>query len=146
MNRLSTSSAVLALTLLSSSLAAAMGLRHIAWDGMVQGKDGSKIRGLIEMVGGTVKGTTSAEVQYTGDTPGATRAWHVHAGSCSKAGAILGVAAAYPSLKVDAKGATKAKTTLRVQLPESGSYYIDVHDAPGNLGKIVACGDLLLAE
>lgn len=144
MNRSSLAVAALLLTL-SSSLAA-MSLRHIAWDGMVQGKDGSKIRGLIEMVGGTAKGTTSAEVQYTGDTPGATRSWHVHAGSCSKAGAILGGAAAYPSLKVDAKGATKIKTTLRVRLPESGSYYIDVHDSPVNLGKLVACGDLLLAE
>jgi superoxide dismutase, Cu-Zn family len=142
----SSPTAVVLLLALSSSLAAAMGLRHIAWDGMVQGKNGSKIRGLIEMVGGTAKGTTSAEVQYTGDTPAATRAWHVHTGSCSKAGAILGGAAAYPALKVDAKGATKAKTTLRVPLPESGSYYIDVHDAPGNLGKVVACGDLLLAE
>jgi Cu-Zn family superoxide dismutase len=144
MNRSSLAVAALLLTL-SSSLAA-MSLRHIAWDGMVQGKDGSKIRGLIEMVGGPAKGTTSAEVQYTGDTPGATRAWHVHAGSCSKSGAVLGSAGAYPALKVDAKGATKTKTTLRVQLPESGSYYIDVHDSPTNLGKLVACGDLLLAE
>lgn len=144
MNRSSLTVAALLVTL-SSSLAA-MSLRHIAWDGMVQGKDGSKIRGLIEMVGGTAKGTTSAEVQYTGDSPGATRMWHVHAGSCGKAGAILGAASAYPALKVDAKGAVKVKATLRVQLPESGSYYIDVHAAPGSPGKIVACGDLLLAE
>ena len=144
MNRTSITAAGL-LLILSSSLAA-MGVRHIAWDGLVQGKDGSKIRGLIEMVGGTAKGTTSAEVQYTGDTPGSARAWHVHAGSCNKAGAILGAASAYPALKVDAKGAIKAKATLRVQLPESGSYYIDVHDSPANPGKIVACGDLLLAE
>ena len=145
MNR-STSTAVALLLTLSASLAAAAGARHIAWDGMVQGRGASKIRGLIEMVGGKVTGTTAVEVQYTGDAPGAARAWHVHVGSCAKGGAILGGANAYQSLTVDAKGAAKGKATLRVPLPESGSYYVNIHESSTSMGKIIACGDLLLAE
>jgi hypothetical protein len=113
---------------------------------MVQGRGASKIRGLIEMVGGKVTGTTAVEVQYTGDAPGAARAWHVHVGSCAKGGAILGGANAYQSLTVDAKGAAKGKATLRVPLPESGSYYVNIHESSTSMGKIIACGDLLLAE
>ena len=32
--------------------------RHVAWDGMVLGLGGSKIRGEVEMVAGKVAGTT----------------------------------------------------------------------------------------
>jgi len=142
----STSAATALLVAVTSSIAAAATVPHIAWDGMVMGRDGSKIRGLIEMLGGPTKGTTVAEIQYSGDTPGASRSWHVHAGSCAKGGAILGVASAYPALRVDGTGATKAKVTLRVALPESGSYYVDVHDSPQNAAKVVACGELLLAD
>ncbi len=130
----------------TSSLAAATISRHIAWDAVVAGKDGSKIRGPAEMVAGKTEGTTSVEVQYTGDTPGATRSWHVHIGSCAKGGAILGSAKSYPTLTVDAKGAVKGKATLSVALPEAGNYYVNIHESPTNLGKIVACGDLMLAD
>ena len=106
MKRAATVGVALLLTV-SSSLAFGVAVRHIAWDGMVQGRGASKIRGLIEMVGGKVTGTTAVEVQYTGDAPGAARAWHVHVGSCAKGGAILGGANAYQSLTVDAKGAAK---------------------------------------
>lgn len=131
---------------LTASLAAATVTRHIAWDAVVAGKDGSKIRGPAEMGAGKVEGTTNVEVQYTGDTPGATRPWHVHVGSCAKGGAILGSAKAYPSLTVDAKGAVKGKATLSVALPEAGNYYVNIHESPTNMGKIVACGDLMLAD
>lgn len=131
---------------LTSSLAAATISRHIAWDAVVAGKGGSKIRGPAEMVAGKTDGTTSVELQYTGDTPGATRPWHVHVGSCAKGGAILGAAKAYTALEVDAKGAVKGKATLSVALPESGNFYVNIHESPTNMGKIVACGDLMLAD
>ena len=131
---------------LCSMLVGAVAHRHIAWDGMVMGRGGSKIRGLMEMVGGKVAGTTSVEVTYSGDTPGATRSWHVHRGSCAKGAAILGIANAYTPLRVDAKGAVAAKATLRVTLPDSGSFYLDIHESPVAGAKLVACGELLLAE
>ena len=120
--------------------------RHVAWDGMVLGVGGSKIRGEVEMVAGKVAGTTAVEVSYARDAAGAIRPWHVHVGSCAKGGPVLGAASAYPVLRVDAKGAAEGTATLRLALPDSGSYYVNIHESAASMSKIVACGDLLLEE
>lgn len=139
-------SGMLVLLTASSALSAGVPRPHVAWDGMVMGKGASKIRGLMEMIGGKVAGTTSVEVSYSGDTPNAMRAWHVHRGSCAKNAAVLGSAGAYPPLRVNAKGAVEAKATLRVALPDSGNFYLDIHESANATGRVVACGELLLAE
>ncbi len=138
--------AVTVLLTLSSSLAYGLSRRHIAWDGLVMGIGTSKIRGPIEMVGGQVLGTTLATVSYKGDTPGASRPWHVHTGSCAKGGPVFGDALAYTPLRIDAKGMADGKATLRVALPDSGSFYMNIHESATNMKKIVACGDLLLED
>lgn len=136
----------LTMLVLSSSLAYGLARRHVAWDGMVMGKSGSKIRGVIAMEARKTAGTTSAVVKYTGDIAGATRPWHVHIGSCAKAGAVFGAATAYTPLRVNAKGAAEGQATLRMVLPDSGDFYVNIHESATNMGKIVACGDLLLEE
>ena len=119
---------------------------HVAWDGMVLGVGGSKIRGEVEMVAGKTPGTTAVEVSVARDAAGAVRPWHVHVGSCAKGGPILGSASAYPALRVNGKGAAEGEATLRLALPDSGSYYVNVHESAVAMSKIVACGDLLLEE
>ena len=119
---------------------------HVAWDGMVLGVGGSKIRGEVEMVAGKTPGTTAVEVSVARDAAGAVRPWHVHVGSCAKGGPVLGAAAAYPALRVNGKGAAEGEATLRLALPDSGSYYVSVHESAATMSKIVACGDLLLEE
>jgi Cu-Zn family superoxide dismutase len=141
-----TASAVALLLAVTASLASGAVRRHVAWDGMVLGVGGSKIRGDVEMVAGKVSGTTAIEVTYARDAAGAVRPWHVHVGSCAKGGPVLGSASAYPVLKVDAKGAAEGKATLRLALPESGSYYVNIHESAAAMSKVVACGDLLLEE
>jgi len=138
--------ATLLLLTLSSSLAYGLARRHIAWDGLLMGIGTSKIRGPIEMVGGKVLGTTLATVSYKGDTPEVSRPWHVHMGSCVKGGAIFGDASEYTPLRVDAKGTAEGKATLRVALPDSGSFYVNIHESATNMKKVVACGDLLLED
>jgi len=138
--------AVTLLLTLSSSLAYGLVRRHIAWDGLPLEIGTSKIRGPIEMVGGKVLGTTLATVSYKGDTPGVSRPWHVHVGSCAKDGAIFGDASAYTPLRVDTKGTAEGKATLRVALPDSGSFYVNIHESATNMKRIVACGDLLLED
>ena len=98
------------------------------------------------MVGGKVAGTTEVDVKLTGDVAGSTRPWHVHVGSCQKAGPIYGDAKAYAVLRISAKGAADGKATLRFSLPDSGYYYVNIHESVANMGKIVACGDLLLED
>lgn len=134
------------LLIASSPLAYAATMRHVAWDGMVLGTGGSAIRGLTDMVGGKVKGTTAISVNYKGDTPGATRPWHVHLGSCKKGGPIFGTAGAYAPLTVSAAGAAAGKATLRIALPDEGEYYVNIHESPTKMGTIIACGDLLLED
>lgn len=120
--------------------------RHVAWDGMVMGVGGSKIRGEVEMVAGKAAGTTAVQVTYARDAAGKVRPWHVHVGSCAKGGPVLGAASAYPALRVDSKGGAEGKATLRVVLPDSGSFYVNIHESVATMSKIVACGDLLLEE
>lgn len=120
--------------------------RHVAWDGMVLGVGGSKIRGEVEMVAGKTPGTTAVDVSLARDATGAVRPWHVHVGSCAKGGPVFGTASAYPVLRVDGKGAAEAKATVRLALPDSGSFYVNIHESASAMSKIVACGDLLLEE
>ena len=70
------------------------------------------------------------------------RPWHVHVGSCAKGGGIFGGAGSYTPITIDAKGNGSSKATLMVAAPDSGSYYVNVHESSANMSKIVACGDL----
>jgi Cu-Zn family superoxide dismutase len=139
----STITSIIVILTVSSSLAHAMTRRHDSWDGLVVGKNGSKIRGAGSMAAGKAGGTTLAEVKYKGDRAGAVRPWHVHVGSCAKGGPILGDASAYSALRVAATGDAEGKATLRLALPDSGSYFVNIHESPTKMGTIVACGDLL---
>lgn len=136
--------ATLALLVATSSASALV--LHDAWEGMVMGKDGSKIRGDIEMEKGKAPKTTVASVDYKNDVAGAVRPWHVHVGSCAKPGPVLGDPKAYTPLTVTAQGTAKGKATLSMTMPEDGSYYVNIHESAANMSKIVACGDLLMHE
>lgn len=131
-----------ALLALSSSLAYGLVLRHGDWTGMVMGKDGSAIHGDAAMMAGKDAGTTEVTIKLTGDTPSTTRPWHVHVGSCATGGGVFGGGRSYTPLAGDAKGASEGKATLAVAVPDTGSYYVNIHESSANMGKIVACGDL----
>lgn len=137
-----------AVTLATSSTAVASVSRsvhrlHEAWEGVIAGKGGSTIKGEAEMEEGKAAKTTNISIKFAGDTPGSTRPWHVHVGSCAKGGPVFGDAKAYTPLVADAKGNAQGKAMLQVALPDSGYYYVNVHESATQMGKIVACGDLL---
>ena len=144
--RVSIVTRVALLTTLTSSLVYGLSLRHPEWDGMVAGKGASKIRGTVNMVGGSVSGTTDVSVNYAGDVAGAARPWHIHVGTCAKSGAVLGDAKAYGVLRASAKGAAEGNATLRIALPDTGEYHVNIHQSVAKMGTIVACGALLLAQ
>lgn len=132
--------AVIGAVLALSALTAA--LRRAEWGGAIAGRDGRKVTGIA-----TVKPTadgSGADVLVTldGDTPRATRPWHIHSGTCAKAGGVVGGARAYTPMAIDAKGHGTAKATLPQTLPDTGTYYINIHDSAAAMGIIVACGDL----
>jgi hypothetical protein len=139
--------ALLAALLLTASSSVAFAFaRHGDWTGMVMGKDPSKIHGTVTMTEGKDANTTEVTVKLSGDVASTTRPWHVHMGSCAKAGGVFGGGKSYTALAGDAKGASESKATLAVALPDTGSYYVNVHESATTMATIVACGDLKHAK
>jgi hypothetical protein len=68
--------------------------------------------------------------------------WHVHRGQCGSDQGVFGPADAYNPLKVDGDGRATATANLPVQLPRTGSFFINVHASAKNMSTIVACGNL----
>ncbi|MBC8088935.1 MAG: hypothetical protein H7Z40_16850 [Phycisphaerae bacterium] len=128
-----------ALLALSSSVAFGLVLRHMDYTVTVTGKDGAAVHG-----SGTVKAdkTTEIELKLVGDAAGSVRPWHIHVGSCTKAGGVFGGARSYTPITIDAKGEGMSKASLTAVLPDTGTYYVNIHESSANMGKIVACGDL----
>ncbi len=138
--RLAFVSTVLAVT---TSVAWA-GTRYAAmWMGTVSGKDGAAISGSVQMTAGSEANTTIVDLTLKGDVASTTRPWHIHIGSCTKPGGVLGGGRSYTPLAGDANGGGKSKATLPIALPDTGSYYVNIHDSAANMAKIVACGDLM---
>jgi superoxide dismutase, Cu-Zn family len=126
---------------LCSSIALAVAPMAMKWEGALKGNGESKITGAIAVMPAG-DGKAEATVTFDGDTPGVTRPWHVHIGSCAKGGGVLGGGAAYAPIVVDDKGKGASKAMLPVAAPDTGSYYVNIHESRANMGSIVACGDL----
>ena len=95
------------------------------------------------IVGVTKDGTgTEIAVTLADDTPGATRPWHIHTGTCEKSGGVVGGGRAYAPIVINDKGQGTGKATLAVALADTATYYVNIHDAAAAMGIIVACGDL----
>jgi len=136
---------VSALLAFSSSAALAL-VMHEEWSGKVMGKDGSAIHGSATMKAGKKANTTDVMVKLSGDVAAGARPWHVHSGSCAKAGGVFGGGASYTAVAMNAKGAGKSKATLPVTVPDTGMYYVNIHESATMMAKIVACGDLKKAK
>ncbi|MEP6766660.1 MAG: hypothetical protein ABJB66_20255 [Gemmatimonadaceae bacterium] len=141
MKRISLAAAA-ALLLVSSSVAFGLVLRHGTWAAAVKGTDGMKLHGSA-----TVKATaddkqTMVDFKIENDVAGSVRPWHIHSGSCAKTGGVVGGGGNYPAITVDAKGNGEGKATLSMVVPDTGMYYINVHESKENMGHSVACGDL----
>jgi superoxide dismutase, Cu-Zn family len=128
-----------ALLALSSTVAFGLALRAMDYTVTLTGKGGAAVHG-----SGTVKvdKTTEIELKLMGDVAGAVRPWHIHVGSCEKAGGVFGGARSYTPITIDAKGEGTSKVSLTAVLPDTGSYYVNIHESSANMGNIVACGDL----
>ena len=129
-----------ALTLTSSIALARTVQAH--WMGAITGKDGAKTTGTAMMMAGKSANSTEVSVDIKGETAGVTRPWHIHSGSCAKGGGVFGGGRAYTPISIDEKGSGSSSATLAVALPDTGSYYVNVHESAANMSKIVACGDL----
>lgn len=112
------------------------------WTTTLAGKDGRKVSGSAVVKPGANGAGSEVTVTLDGDTPGATRPWHIHAGSCTKSGGVVGSARAYSPIAIDLKGHGSATAKLDVALSDTSTYYVNIHDAAAAMQIIVACGDL----
>jgi hypothetical protein len=112
------------------------------WTAKLAGKDGRKLTGSAVAKPTADGAGTEVTVTLDGDTPGATRPWHIHAGSCAKSGGVVGAGRAYTPMTIDGKGHGTATAKLAVALADTTTYYVNIHDAAAAMGIIVACGDL----
>lgn len=144
MRRSPLASALVALAIVSTA-AVAMSPFHLEWEGKIVGKDGSKITGEATMKEGADGKSTEVEIMLMGDEAGATRPWHVHVGSCAKGGGVFGGGKSYTPITTEGMHGM-SKATLPVAVPDTGSYYVNIHESAGNMGKIVACGDLVMHD
>jgi superoxide dismutase, Cu-Zn family len=125
-----------------SSVALALGVASPHWMGMLEGTAGMKTTGSAMMMATTDGKATEVTIELKGETPSATRPWHVHSGSCAKGGPPLGGMKPYSPISMDAKGNGVSKATLPITVPDTGSYNVNIHESSTNMSKIVACGDL----
>jgi hypothetical protein len=88
------------------------------------------------------QGRTRAAVEIRNAVPGGRHPWHVHRGQCGSDQGILGPADSYKPLEVEGDGRASETAKLSVQLPRSGSFFINVHASARNMSTIVACGNL----
>lgn len=121
-------------------------VRHFAWVGVVLGREGSSIRGDVEMYGGKTKISTYIGIENRRDRSGAVRPWQVRLGSCETSGPTFGDASAYPPLRVGRDGKAISRATIAIVLPDSGEYHVTVYESPRSPSRIVACGDLIVDE
>lgn len=133
---------------LSSSMAFAFARRHVEFSVTIAGRSGSGIRGtgLVTPSEKSTEAKAAVTLKFDNDVAGAERPWHIHHGTCAKSGAILGGARIYPVIKVDAKGTGSAKLTLPIVFPDTGVFYLSIHESARNMSKVVACGDLILED
>ena len=111
------------------------------WQGEIRPESGSKVVGTVMLMPGAA-GQTTATISITGAPANGTHPWHVHSGTCAEKGAVVGSPAAYTPLSADASGAARAEVALPFAAPASGSYSVNVHMSPTQMGMIVGCADL----
>jgi hypothetical protein len=140
MRRLTLMTAVVALVAVASTASAVAGA--VSWKGKVTGRGGSKLTGDVSITPTADGKGAEVNVMIMGDTPGVTRPWHIHIGSCTQRGGVLGGGAAYTPIAVDGSGHGMSKAILPVAVPDTGSYNVNIHESASNMGTIVGCGDL----
>jgi hypothetical protein len=102
----------------------------------------AQVRGTAWLGRSTNGNDVLAHVAISNATPGARHPWHVHRGQCGSDQGIVGSASDYRPLEVDNEGRASRNAKLDMTLPRSGDYFVNVHASEGNLGTIVACGNL----
>jgi superoxide dismutase, Cu-Zn family len=138
-------SAVLALLSLTTAPQNARAMVHAAarWSAELAPPNGALgPRGSVVIERGKHPNHTRVRVVISGDTPGAVRPWHLHAGLCGEAAPIVGPEQAYAKIRINARGNGVAVIDLPIPFPEAGELFVNVHASSKAMETIVTCGQL----
>jgi hypothetical protein len=98
--------------------------------------------GSVVLEPGKRPNSTRVRIVISGDTPGALRPWHLHAGTCGEQGPIVGPEQSYARIRINARGNGVAVIELPIPFPESGALFVNVHESLKAMETIVTCGQL----
>jgi hypothetical protein len=119
---------------------------RVTWTATLAPQGTSHVSGTATVSGVSGASETRATITLKGATAGGVHPWHIHSGKCGSKGAIVGPPTAYPAITVGQDSSAKIDATLPFAVPRSGSYYVNIHASPTDMGTIVACGDLTTAS
>lgn len=110
------------------------------WSGSVEPRADSGVRANVRAATGPSQ--TAVSINLAGGQARGAHPWHVHSGTCSTGGGIVGDPTAYPVLRPGSNGSATAEARIGVQLIPGESYHVNVHRASDALGDIIGCGNL----
>ena len=110
--------------------------------GAITGATTVTLGGRGSMMRGSSSVETRAMLSLFGAAPGSTHAWHLHLGSCNNDRGILGAPELYTPVVTGNDGRGDITVTLPFTTPNSGEYFIDVHETQSSASRIVACAPL----
>jgi superoxide dismutase, Cu-Zn family len=139
-------SAILALLSLTTAPLSARAMTHAIakWSAELAPPNGAVgPHGSVVVEPGRQPNHTRIRVVISGDTPGALRPWHLHAGLCGEPSPIFGPEQAYARIRINARGNGVAVIDLPIPFPEAGALFVNVHESVKAMEKIVTCGQLV---
>ena len=109
------------------------------WSTNLSGQNNSNVRGSVKAQ--SVGVGMGVNISINNATPGAQHPWHVHTGTCSAGGGIVGSMSNYPVLTVNSSGEASANATISTALNEQSRYHVNVHRSTSDL-TVISCGNL----
>ena len=101
-----------------------------------------QMNGTATMAPDAKGGQTDVVLALANATPGGVHPWQLHRGHCGADEGVFGPADAYQPAMVDRDGRASASTTIPLQTPTTGSYFVVVRASAANAETTVACGNL----
>lgn len=87
---------------------------------------------------------TVVTIDLANAAPGGLHPWEMRMGECgsTRDGGSFGGGSLYEPLEVESDGQATATTTVPIETPESGRYFVVVRASQANANTVVACGNL----
>ena len=101
-----------------------------------------QMSGSASMSPGKRQGTTELLLNVSNASPGGVHPWAVHFGQCGADGGVFGDLDNYQPLTVGSDGKGSSSSSVKVETPVTGDYFVSVKASAANSETTIACGNL----